>query len=295
MMTLAKDVPPQWDYDRPTMANRFLLCLALALAASAQTKPDPMRPDPNMPRAIAARNTVWIEEMTWLEVRDAMKAGKRSVLIATGGVEQNGPYLAAGKHNYILKVTCEAIARKLGDTLIAPIVAFVPEGNFDPPTGHMLYPSTISVREETFERLLADIAESFRTHGFEHIFLIGDSGGNTKSMANVAATLTRKWAGGRTRIHHIPEYYDYPGVKKWLETQGIRQTDEGIHDDYAISALMMAADPHSVRMKERMAAGKFTINGVSLAPPEKTIAMGKRIAEYRAEVTVAAIRKVRGK
>ncbi|MBL8234605.1 MAG: creatininase family protein [Bryobacterales bacterium] len=282
------------------MSNRALLCLAwTAIAATgtafAQSKPNPMRPDPNMPRPIAARNTVWIEELTWLEVRDAMKAGKKSILIATGGVEQNGPYLAAGKHNYILKVTCEAIARKLGDTLVAPIVAFVPEGNFDPPTDHMLYPSSISVREETYERLLTDIAESFRTHGFEHIFLIGDSGGNTKGMTAVATALTRKWGAGKTRIHHIAAYYDYPGVKKWLETQGIKQTDEGIHDDYAISAQMMAADPNSVRMKERMAAGKFSINGVSLAPPEKTIAMGKRIAEYRAEITAAAIRKARGK
>lgn len=271
------------------VSNRFVSIVR------GQTKPNPMRPDANMARPIAARNTVWLEEMTWLEVRDAMKAGKRSILIATGGVEQNGPYLAAGKHNYILRVACEAIARKLGDTLVAPVVAFVPEGNFEPPTDHMLYPSTISLRQDTFERLLSDIAESFKVHGFEHIFLIGDSGGNTKGMANVAAALSKKWAGGRTRIHHIAEFYDYPGVKKWLETQGIQQTDEGIHDDYAISAQMMAADPNSVRMKERMAAGKFSINGVPLAPPEKTIAMGRRIAEYRAEIAVKAIRKVRGK
>lgn len=276
------------------MVKRLLLLFCAVAAALAQkpaaTQPTPMTPDPNGARPIAARNTVWLEEMTWMEVRDALKAGKTSVIVSTGGVEQNGPYLAAGKHNYILRVTCAAIARKLGNALCAPIVPFVPEGDIEPPTGHMLYPSTISVREETFVRLLTDIAESLRVHGFQHVFLIGDSGGNTKGMARVAATLSKKWT--KSKIHHIPEYYDYDGVKKWLATQGVKEGNDGVHDDYAISALMMAADPNTVRMKERMAAGKFMINGVPLAPPEKTIAMGRKIAEYRADVTVAAIKKL---
>jgi len=271
------------------MLVTILCSLVFAVAGLAQ-KADPMRPDPNMARPIAARDTVWIEEMTWLEVRDALKAGKRTVIVPTGGVEQNGPFLAAGKHNYVLRATGEAIARKLGDALVAPVVPFVPEGNFSPPSGHMLYPSTISVREETFQRLLTDIAESLKQHGFTHVILIGDSGGNTKGMAAVAAALSKRWGAAAT-IHHIPEYYDYASVKAWLEKQGVRQTDEGMHDDFVMSAQMMLVDPTTVRMMERMAAKKFSINGVPLAPLEKTVAWGKRIVEYRAEVTAAAIRK----
>ncbi len=269
--------------------------MALCCGSAAAQTPGPMTPDPNQPRPIAARDTLWLEEMTWLEVRDALRAGKTTILVPTGGVEQNGPYLAAGKHNYVLRATAEAIARKLGNALVAPIVAFVPEGGIDPPSGHMKYPSTISLREETFQALLTDIAESLRAHGFAHLFLIGDSGGNTKGMQSVAEKLSRKWAGGKTTIHHIAEYYDYPAVKLWLETQGVKQTDEGIHDDFAISATMMTVDTNTVRMKERMAAGKFSINGVPLAPADKTIAMGKKIIEYRAETTVSAIRKALGR
>ncbi|MFN7932221.1 MAG: creatininase family protein [Bryobacteraceae bacterium] len=276
------------------MVVRTVICSLLLAMTTAAQKSDPIRPDPNMARPIAARDTIWIEEMTWLEVRDAMKAGKRIVIVPTGGVEQNGPYLAAGKHNYILRATAEAIARKLGDALVAPVVPFVPEGDIAPPTGHMRYPSTISVREETYQRLLTDIAESLKQHGFEHVILIGDSGGNTKGMAAVAAALSKRW-GAKHTIHHIPEYYDYASVKKWLETQGVHQTDDGIHDDFAITAQMMLIDPSTVRMKERMAAGKFTINGVPLAPLQKTVAWGKRIVDYRAEVTVAAIRKAIGR
>ena len=117
---------------------------------------------------------------------------------------------------------------------------------------------------------------------------------NTKGMAAVAATLSKRWGAGAT-IHHIPEYYDYASVKAWLEKQGVKQTDEGMHDDFAMSAQMMLVDPTTVRMKERMAAKKFTINGVPLAPLEKTVAWGRRIVDYRAELTVAAIRKALGR
>lgn len=268
----------------------YTLPLVLMAALSPAQTPEPMRPDPAGKRPIAARDTIWLEEMTWMEVRDAMKAGKTTVIIPTGGVEQNGPYLAAGKHNIILRATGEAIARKLGNALVAPVVEFVPEGNINPPSSHMLYPSTISVREDTFERLLTDIADSLKAHGFEHVFLIGDSGGNVRGMAAVATRLSKLWAGKAT-IHHIPEYYDYPGVKKWLETQGIREGNDGIHDDFAITAQMMVVDPTTVRMKERIAAVKFVINGVQLSPPEKTIAMGRKIVAYRTDVTVAAMKK----
>ena len=96
--------------------RRLLPLLAVLLLASLLlAKPTPESPDPNMVRPIESLDTVFIEEMTWMEVRDAMKAGKKTVIIATGGVEQNGPYLATGKHNYILRATTEAIARKLGN------------------------------------------------------------------------------------------------------------------------------------------------------------------------------------
>jgi len=272
--------------------RRLLPLLAVLLVAGfLPAGPTPENPDPKMVRPIEALDTVFIEEMTWLEVRDAMKAGKDTVIIATGGVEQNGPYLATGKHNYVLKAATEAIARKLGNALVAPIIAFVPEGDIDPPTLHMRYPGTITLTEETFARLLTDICSSFKTHGFAHIVLIGDSGGNQKGMKDVAAELNAKWKGGKTQVHYIPEYYNYPAVNKWLQDQGIKQEPEGWHDDFAMTAMLMAVDPTLVRMKQRQAADKFRINGVDLAPAAKTIEWGKKIIDFRAEATVKAIRQ----
>jgi creatinine amidohydrolase len=272
--------------------RRLLASVALVLLAGfLWEKPSPTSPDPNTPRPIEALDTLFIEEMTWMEVRDALKGGKDTVLIPTGGVEQNGPYLATGKHDVVLRATTEAIARKLGNALVAPIVPFVPEGDIDPPTSHMKYPGTISLSEDTYAKLLTDICASFRTHGFAHIVMIGDSGGNQKGMKEVAARLNEKWKGGKTRVYFIPEYYDYPGVTKWLEEQGVKQAPEGLHDDFAITAIMMTVDPTTVRMKQRVAADKFRINGVELAPAAKTIEWGKKIVDFRAEATVKAISK----
>ena len=274
--------------------SRGIPLIASLLIGFFLALPDPVQPDVESPRPIAARDTVFMEDLTWMEVRDALRAGKETVIVATGGVEQNGPYLVTGKHNIVLRATTEAIARML-NALVAPIIPFVPEGKIDPPSLHMEYPGTISVTEETFERLLTDICSSLNVHGFKNIVLIGDSGGNQTGMKVVAERLNQKWTKQKSKVYFIPEYYDHESVTKWLEEQGIHETDEGLHDDFAITATMMAVDPDSVRTSQRIAADKFRINGISLAPVEKTIEWGKKIIEFRAEATANAYRRARSK
>lgn len=256
--------------------------------------------DMDAPRPIAGTNTVWIEEMTWMEVRDALADGMTTVIVGTGGVEQNGPYVASGKHNFVLTATTEAIARELGNALVAPIVKFVPEGDIDPPSGHMRYHATISVTQETFEALLTDIASSFAAHGFTDIVLIGDSGGNTRGMENVAAALNAAWADRPARVHHIPEYYtediyscDYLKAELGIfqEPDECVATRNEYHDDYHYSSIIATTDPTRIRAQQRMDAGLFSINGVDLAPLARTIANGRRLVEYRAEITARAIRE----
>jgi creatinine amidohydrolase/Fe(II)-dependent formamide hydrolase-like protein len=267
-------------------ASAVLLASVLAFAAL----PDPVAPDPNSPRPIDAVNSVFIEDLTWMEIRDAMKGGVDTAIVATGGIEQNGPYLVTGKHNVVLRGTTEAIARKLGKTLVAPIVAFVPEGDISPPTLHMKYPGSISVTEDTFAALLTDIISSLKTHGFRRIILIGDSGGNQAGMRTVADKLNGMWKGA-PQVIYVPEYYDYGNVTAWVQQQGIKQEAEGLHDDFVMSCQMIALDPRAVRAEQRMKAGNFRINGVPLSPLESSAAWGKKIINYRADQTVKAIQK----
>lgn len=243
------------------------------------------------PNPIPATNSVWIEELTWMEVRDAIQAGKTTIIIPTGGVEPNGPWLALGKHNFILQVNCEAIARKLGDALCAPVVKFVPEGRIDPPSGHMTSPGTISMREETFRLLLTDIVTSLKQHGFKHVILIGDSGGNQNGQRAVADSLTALWKGTPV-VAHIQEYYDYAAAKKHMEPFGVNESQpEQMHDDPVISLNMFAFDPRTIRYDERLKIGKASINGTSFADRAQAERWAKEIVEFRARTTVEAIRK----
>ena len=247
------------------------------------------------PRPIAAGSSYWLEELTSLEIRDLIASGTTTVIIATGGVEENGPYLATGKHNLILERVCPALAEKLGNALCAPLVKFVPEGNINPPTGAMRYPGTISLSASTYEALLSDIASSLKQSGFTDIVMIGDSGGNQTGMANVASSLGTSWGEGKTRIHFVREFYD-PG---WVETEqfterelGVTESgNDGYHDDIWVTAMMMVTDPEQVRFSQRVDAGLASINGVAITPLEDAIVLGKKMIEFRAEYTAQAIVK----
>lgn len=235
--------------------------------------------------------SVWLEEMTWIDVRDALKAGKTNIIISAGGMEPNGPWLVTGKHNYVLHANCEAIARKMGNALCAPIIKLVPEGGIEPKTGHMVSPGTMTMREETFRAVLTDAAESLQAHGFKNVIFIGDSGGNQNGQKAVAEALTTKWAGKALALH-IPEYYDYASVAKHMEGNGIKEgKSDGMHDDPIITLNMFIDDPNSVRYDARVKAGKAAINGVALTDRAKITAQAKQIVEFRATKTVEAITK----
>ena len=241
----------------------------------------------NMPRPIDMHDSVWIEDLTMLEVRDLIKAGKTTALILTGGIEENGPYLTTGKHNNVLKATGESIARALGNALVAPIVTLEP-GN---PLRPNLSPGTVVLSQATFQAVLTDMANSLRSQGFTDIVMMGDSGGNAKGMQAATTALNAEWKG-TGHAHFIPEYYNYADVEEFeKEKLGINETLEGYHDDYYITAIISTVTTDGIRMKERRKAGKFVINGVPLDPIAKTIENGKKIVAFRTAAAVEAIKK----
>jgi len=247
---------------------------------------------PDAPNPLPPATTVWLEDMTWMDVRDALAAGKTTVIIPTGGIEPNGPWLVLGKHNYVLRTNCEAIARKLGNALCAPILELVPEGRIEPQSGHMNSPGTLSLREETYQAVLTDVAHSLKMHGFQNIIFIGDSGGNQGGQRAVAERLTAEW-GGTPVVAHIQEYYTAPpGSRNVLRELGVTTEDQpsdGLHDGPGITLNMMLTDPSSVRWEERVASGWATINGVSIADMDVALDLARQIVDARAERTVEYI------
>jgi creatinine amidohydrolase/Fe(II)-dependent formamide hydrolase-like protein len=238
-------------------------------------------------RPIDMHDTVWIEDMTQLEVRDSLKAGKTTALVFAGGMEDNGPYITVSQHNLIVHAMCDSIARKLGNALCAPIVGMSPGA-----PDRAKNPGSVVLSRDTFKAVAADIATSLKTEGFLNVIFMVDHGADAAPMKDAAKELSEKWAGSGSAVYYVPEYYDYNEVEKFeKDVLGVTEKREGFHDDYYTASISVAIDPVEARMQERIKAGKTTINGVDLAAP-KAVEDGKRIMAFREEAAVTAIRKL---
>lgn len=240
----------------------------------------------------AVPDTVFIEELTWTELHDAIHAGKTTIIFPTGGTEQSGPHMVLGKHNFRVKYTSEQIARRLGNALVAPVLAYVPEGNINPPTGHMRFPGTITLPNEYFMRVAEYAARSFKVSSFKDIVFIGDSGPNQKGLERVAAMLNKEWAGSGVRVHFIGRYYRGNGFGKWLESQGEKREDIGRHAGIADTSLLMAINPNWIRWDKLAPGGDPRVTGVSGNPARASIAYGKKGLEMEISAAVAQIRQL---
>ena len=243
-------------------------------------------------------NTVQLEQLTWTEIRDAVHAGKTTIIIPVGGTEQSGPYMAVGKHNARAAVLSDRVARQLGNALVAPVIAYAPEGDTDPPTAHMRFPGTITVPTDVFERTVQSAAESFRIHGFSNIVLLGDHGGYQSNLKVVADRLSEKWASSRAvpraRVFYIPEYYQAieTTFAKELQARGFG-SDIGTHADLMDSSLMLAVDPSMVRLQQLQQAPMPGASvGVYGGDPRKASAtLGRLGTDAQVAAAVQAIRR----
>ncbi len=261
----------------PVQALRRWLCILLLAAPSA-----------------FAQNSVFLDELTWTELRDQIRSGTTTIIIPIGGTEQSGPHIALGKHNVRAKALSERIALALGNALVAPVVAYVPEGSVNPPTAHMRFPGTITVSGDTFQRGLESAARSFKLHGFRDIVLLGDHGGYQKDEKAVADRLNREWASTPVRVHAPEEYYRATQNEyvQALKSRGYRDEEIGTHAGLADTSLMLAVDPRMVRADRLQSAARSGgDDGVRGDPRRSSAELGQPGVDAIVGRTVAAVRK----
>ncbi len=260
---------------------RFVLVaflLALSISSSLAAIPD----------------TVFLEELTWTEVRAAIDSGTTTIIVPTAGTEQNGPHMVLGKHKYRINAGAERIARALGNALVAPVMTYVPEGEIEPATGHMRYAGTISIPNDVFKAILESSARSLKVHGFTDILFIGDSGPNQQGMRDVSELLHKEWSSGETRVHYISNWYTSTTFREWLREQG--ETDEtmGGHAGLIDTATLLAVAPEHVR-SDMMSIGKgMDVDGVTGDPTLATAEIGRKGMDLSLEAAMAQIRQLLG-
>ena len=244
--------------------------------------------------AHAAPASVFLEDLTWTELRDAQAKGKTTIIIPVGGTEQSGPQLALGKHNVRVQVLAGRIAEALGNALVAPVVSYVPEGSVTPPAGHMRFPGTISIPDAAFQAMLEGAARSFKQGGFVDVVLIGDHGGYQSQLKAVAQRLNRDWAATPARTHFIDEYYriTQTAFVKLLHDKGLSDAQIGQHAGTADTSLMLATDASRVRADQYDAAARGAPgNGVNGDPRASSAALGQAGVELILSHSVTAIRQ----
>ena len=256
----------------------------------------------NKPRTIDGINTVWLEELTQPEFRDMMKDGYTTVLIMTGGVENNDGNLQMNKHNINIKLLGEMMARKMGKTLVAPLVTLEP-GN----AGPNIQPGRAGpmLSQATYVALLFDMGNYLRSMGFKEIYYMGDSGGNGRGMQAAADSLTKIYADSPNAVSfkHIPEFYNHTSVvQPYLQNDlkipegikiGASTGTSGLHEELGIDATMALADPQSIRFEQRVKAGEAEINGIKFESLAWLQDLGRKVANIRVTTVINAINAYR--
>ena len=222
--------------------KRFLLLIAFAPALSC-----------------AQPSSLYIEDLTWPEVKAALAAGKTTAIYYAGSTEQNGPHMALGKHNFIARYAAGRIAEKLGNALVYPVLPFAPTGD------HMKFPGTVNLSDQTFGAVAREVAQSAIAAGFKHVVLMGDHGGGQDALRQVASALDGKGA----RVHYIGDVY----FKSQAEHAGIEDTSE---------LMFLDRDGKWIRRDQ-------------LDSRQASAELGKRLLDRKVDNAVAQIRTLVGK
>jgi creatinine amidohydrolase len=245
--------------------------------------------------AHAAAPSVYLEDLTWTELRDAVAGGATTAIVPIGGTEQNGPLMALGKHNVRVKALAGRIAAKLGDAIVAPVMAYVPEGAIEPPQAHVKFPGTLTIPDGVFQSVLDWTAQSLRHAGFKTIVFLGDHGSYQREMAAVADKLTAKWLKSDARVYAIADYYRVTQGEyvQALKDHGAASGEIGTHAALADTSLMLAIDPALVR-KDKLATQTDLNDSHGVyggTPKHATAELGQLGVDLIVEHTVAAIKK----
>jgi len=235
--------------------------------------------------------SVMLEEMTSPELRARIAAGALTVLVPIGGTEQTGPHIVLGKHNVRARVLAERIAQALGNAVVAPVIAYVPEGSIAPPTQHMRYAGTISVPQAAFDGILEGAARSFRQHGFRDVIFLGDHGGYQAEVRRVAARLDKQF-GPHVHVFLLDEYYRVAQAQyaAMLKARGFAAAEIGHHGGLADTALALAVDPALVRMNAIPTPQAGARDGVDGDARRASVELGRLGTERIVELSVAAIK-----
>jgi creatinine amidohydrolase len=251
------------------------------------------------PAAHAAGKAFEFEKMTWVEVKEALAAGKTTALIYTGGVEQRGPQNANGGHNLIAHATVDAIARKLGNALFLPVLPFTPND------ASAELPGTIGLTDELLGAILERLTDQAVVTGFKNVILMGDhGGGQPKVYEEVAKKMNDRYSPQGIHVFYCDQVYN-PASDAFAAYMASRGLPPDLHGGVSDTSEMMYLDKDNTWVRKHLlkdAVGDPVVDGkeqrgpnspkngitgdARLSSPE----LGKRFIDLKVDYAVKQIR-----
>ncbi len=229
-----------------------------------------------------------IELMTYPEIGAAIAAGKTTVLVYNGGTEQRGPHAVLGGHSLIARRVGVAVARQLGNALVAPVLPYSIAGSYLNPK----WPGSVNLPGPLFTAVNEAVVDSMVVNGFKNVVLMGDHGGGQWELRELAARLDQKYAPKGTHVYFCGDVYAKTAqdVATWIREHGLPPgTHGGIHD----TSLLMHLGGEGYVRKDKLVAGD-PVNGVTGDPRPSTPEFGKLFFDIHVRNAVEQIRYVVG-
>ena len=236
----------------------------------------------------------FLEDLTAGEIRESIAAGRTVAIVPTGGTEKNGFHMAMGKHNFHVRAGAEAMAKKLGNALVAPVLQYVPEGQ-----ATLATPGVLSCPRDCFEGVVGAVADSLKALGFREVLLVGDNGGNQVPLGNVAGRLNTQWEGSGVRAFALTDFYEkgHEYQDAWFLGQfGWDEAVVGSHAGIKDTSQLLYVKPEDVRV-DRIADSfnNRRESGISGDPTKATAEFGRVAIEFKANAAIAQYRALKGK
>ena len=247
---------------------------------------------------------VEFENMTWVEVKSALAAGKTTALYYTGGTEQRGPQNTNGGHNFMARATVKALALALGNAIAMPVLPYTPNN------ASATLPGTIGLTDEILSAILERLSEQAIATGFRNVVLMGDHGGGQPGVyAQVAEKLTSKYAAQGIKVIYADSIYApaQDDFEKQLRAEGYPPSGHGALFDtsymiYACGAACVRmdllkdalGDPVRVRGQPRDTTTPRKNNGITGDARRSSRELGERLFRMRIEYGTRQINRMLG-
>ena len=243
--------------------------------------------------ASAQTRSLYVEELTWPELREAIAGGKTTAIVWAGGIEQNGPHMAFIKHNVIGRYAAGQIAERLGNALVYPGMPFSVAGDPLLKTGHSRFPGTISLSPELYLGVMRQLALSAIAAGFTNVFIMGEHGQGQNELRGAAESLDADWRAKGVRVFYVADFNVKANqqIDAYLKERGLRP---GGHAAVGETSQVMFLDEQKkwIRQDKLAAAqaGPTAETGVQ-DPSGATPELGRTLIEYK---VAAAVEQIRG-